>query len=194
MTVPSTGVENEFADLPPDRAVERRWVNVITGGHISGVVWGTGPPELVLLHDTGGSARSWDGLLLALDRPAIALDLPGHGRSNDGSPGPRPVLEALRSFAPGHRVLAGKGLGALVAVAAAARAPAVVHRLGLIDTVPDERYWAALAALAVPPTLIRSEPGAVSGEALDRIRREVPAIRVVTNSDLSAALTEELDS
>lgn len=136
MTVPSTKVENEFAALPPSRTVERRWVNVITGGHISGVVWGTGTPEFVLLHDAGGSARSWDQLLLALDRPAIALDLPGHGRSSGGAPGPRPVLEAIRSFAPRHRVLVGHGLGAQVAVAVAERAPAAVGRLVLVDPPP----------------------------------------------------------
>ncbi|MFF0000097.1 alpha/beta fold hydrolase [Streptomyces avermitilis] len=42
------------------------------------------PPEdtVVLLHDAGSSARAWDDVLLALDRPAVALDLPGHGRSS----------------------------------------------------------------------------------------------------------------
>jgi pimeloyl-ACP methyl ester carboxylesterase len=184
MTDPRAKVENEFADLPAPAPVARRWVNVITGGHISGVVWGTGAPEVVLLHDAGGSARSWDAVLLALDRPAVALDLPGHGRSNDGPGGDngpiragRPVAEAIRSFAPRHRVVAGHGLGALTALAAAGRLPAAVHRLVLIDALPDpsadERLWATLTVQPAPPVLILAGAGP-GDEAVARFRRQSP--------------------
>ncbi|MER7009778.1 hypothetical protein ABT297_42995, partial [Dactylosporangium sp. NPDC000555] len=86
MTVHARTVENEFADLlarsahPP--VVIRRWVNVTSGGHISAVVWGNGAPDIALLHDAGADARSFDTLLSLVDRPAAALDLPGHGRSS----------------------------------------------------------------------------------------------------------------
>ncbi|GIF09041.1 alpha/beta fold hydrolase [Actinoplanes siamensis] len=197
MTLP-TQIENEFAGLPPGRAVHRRWVNVVTGGHLSGVFWGRGAPEVVLLHDAGGSARSWDAVLSRLDLPAVAIDLPGHGRSNSGPAGDdrparaaRPVIEAIRSFAPNHRVIAGQGLGALVALAAAERAPAAVHRLVLIDTLPDasadDRHWAALAALSEPPLLILARLGVVGEDALARFRQQVPAGRI---NDIATERTE----
>jgi len=50
--------------------VRRGWVNVPAGGHVSGVFWGDGPPELVLLHDSGRSARAWDAVALAFGRSA----------------------------------------------------------------------------------------------------------------------------
>src|SRR5580700_1391252 len=65
--------------LPP---VRRGWVNVPAGGHVSGVFWGEGPAEVVFLHDIGESARAWDAVALALGRPSLAIDLPGHGRSD----------------------------------------------------------------------------------------------------------------
>jgi pimeloyl-ACP methyl ester carboxylesterase len=199
---------NEFADLAATSAnvptLSRRWVNVITGGHISGVFWGTGTPEVVLLHDgaADGNARSWDEVLLALDRPAVALDLPGHGRSND-NPGAdnspvraaRPVIEAIRSFAPRHRAVVGRGLGALVALAAAGRAPGVVGRIILVDTLPEtsggnpehERLWARLAALSPPPVLVRD---AISDAAVDRLRRESPAAQIVALGDADPGTTD----
>jgi pimeloyl-ACP methyl ester carboxylesterase len=146
--------DNEFADVagtleglglerdaPP--TVQRRWVSVITGGHVSGLSWGAGPAEIVLLHDARRSARAWDRLALALDLPVLALDLPGHGRSNwrrDGVYRPRKlapaIAEAVRSFAPRSRVVVGRGLGALTAIALTVRDPGLVRGLVLIDTLP----------------------------------------------------------
>jgi pimeloyl-ACP methyl ester carboxylesterase len=201
MTINTDRVENEFAELAstaPALTVARRWVNVVTGGHVSGVVWGRAAPELVLLHDVGSSARSWDAVLVALGRPAVAIDLPGHGRSNDnpgGDNGPvraaRPVIEAIRSFAPRHRAVVGRGLGALVALAAAGRAPAAVGRLVLVDTLPDvdapedERLWTRLAELAHPPLLVRAGHGALSDAAVARLRRQSPQATVVVLTDAS---------
>ncbi|GAA2637943.1 hypothetical protein GCM10010399_84030 [Dactylosporangium fulvum] len=160
--VPVRAVENEFADLlaraDPPPAVTRRWVNVTTGGHVSAVIWGTGAPQTVLLHDAGEDARSYDDLLSTVDIPAAAIDLPGHGRSNATSATPfpgrlaRPVLEAIRSFAPRHRVLAGRGLGALVTLHIAARAPEAIGRLLLVDAPPAAEPL--LSALKNPPQLV----------------------------------------
>ncbi|GAA0371677.1 alpha/beta hydrolase [Microbispora corallina] len=154
MTSKQAVAENEFTDLTAIAddlglsrvdapAVQRRWVNVITGGHVSGVSWGTGSAQAVLLHDARRSARAWDALALALDIPTLALDLPGHGRSNwrkDGVYTPRKlapaVAEAIKSFAPSAKVIAGTGLGALTAIALNARHPDLVHGLVLIDTLP----------------------------------------------------------
>ena len=39
-------------------------------------------PALVLLHGGGQNAHTWDTVALALDRPLVAVDLPGHGHSD----------------------------------------------------------------------------------------------------------------
>jgi len=121
----------------------RRWITTSTGANISGVGTGTGPPEVVLLHDVARSALSWEPLTRVLGLPAVALDLPGHGRSSwtrSGDYSPRrtgrPLAEAVRSFAPRHRLLVGVGVGALSALAAAGRLGETVGRLVLIDALP----------------------------------------------------------
>ncbi|MGW1024260.1 alpha/beta fold hydrolase [Streptomyces sp. NPDC002577] len=81
LTTTSTAVE-EFADLSNAPVIQRRWATVATGGRIGGVFRHTQRPTIVLLNDAGSSARAWNDVLLGLDRPAIALDLPGHGRSS----------------------------------------------------------------------------------------------------------------
>lgn len=152
----------EFADLRSDvpegvtpPTVQRRWVSTPAGGHVSGVFWHTETPAVLFLHEAGSSARAWDGVLSALGRPAVAVDLPGHGRSNwrgRGDYRPRrlagSVVEAAHSFAPAGVPVVGRGLGALVAVAAAAKKPGQLGRLVLVDTLPgsladNDRPWPA---------------------------------------------------
>ena len=123
--------------------VRRGWVNVPAGGHVSGVFWGDGPPEVVFLHDIGESARAWDGVALAVGRPSVAIDLPGHGRSDwrrDGryEPGKlaSAVSEAIRSFAPRTRLVVGRGLGGRTALALGRRQPRLLPRLVLVSTLP----------------------------------------------------------
>src|SRR5437773_2724204 len=65
---------------PP--AVERRSIELPDGRGLSGLAWGTGDPELVLLHGGAQNAHTWDTVALALGRPLVAVDLPGHGRSD----------------------------------------------------------------------------------------------------------------
>jgi pimeloyl-ACP methyl ester carboxylesterase len=181
MTVAADGfteLDDEFALVAQTAAeagavgelprVRRSWVNVPTGGHVSGIFWGDGPPEVVFLHDLGESARAWDGVALTIGRPALAIDLPGHGRSDwrrDGryQPGQLApaVTEALRSFAPRARLVAGSGLGGRTALAVRRRQPRLVPAVALVGVTsgsPDrgwpgpERFAGraeALAALAV---------------------------------------------
>ena len=117
----------EARGLPRAR---RGWVNVPTGGHVSAVFWGDGPPEVVFLHDIGESARAWDAVALAVGRPSVAIDLPGHGRSDwrrDGRYEPGKLVpavsEAIRSFAPRTRIVVGSGLGGRTALALGRRQP-----------------------------------------------------------------------
>jgi len=117
---------------------------VPTGGHVSAVVWGSGPPEVIFLHEAGRSARAWDEVALGLGRPSVAIDLPGHGRSDwrrNGRYEPRAlasaIAEAIRSFAPRASLVVGSGLGGRTALALATTPrPALLPRLALIDTLP----------------------------------------------------------
>jgi pimeloyl-ACP methyl ester carboxylesterase len=125
-------------------AVRRSWLDVGRGCHVSAVVWGNGPAEVVLLHEAGRSARQWDEVALALRRPAVAIDLPGHGRSSwraDARYEPRKlataVAGAIRLAAPQARLVAGSGLGGLTALALATTPrPALLPKLVLVDTLP----------------------------------------------------------
>jgi pimeloyl-ACP methyl ester carboxylesterase len=65
---------------PP--VVARQSVEVAPGRRVSILKWGEGPPELVLIHGGGQNAHTWDTVALALDRPLVAIDLPGHGHSD----------------------------------------------------------------------------------------------------------------
>jgi pimeloyl-ACP methyl ester carboxylesterase len=68
--------------------VRRGWVNVPAGGHVSRVFWGDAQPEIVFLHDLGESARAWDAVAVTIGRASVAIDLPGHGRSDGTTPAP----------------------------------------------------------------------------------------------------------
>ena len=67
-------------DVPP--VVRRVSVEVAPGRSLSALVWGDGEPELVLLHGGAQNAHTWDTVAMALDRPLVAVDLPGHGHSD----------------------------------------------------------------------------------------------------------------
>jgi len=124
-------------------AVERRAVALPDGRSVSALVWGTGSPEVVLLHGGAQNAHTWDTVALALDRPLVAVDLPGHGRSDwrddhDYSP-PRlaeDVEVAVRALAPEAALLVGMSLGGLTALCLTARAPDLVRRLAVVDVTP----------------------------------------------------------
>jgi len=178
--------------------VRRGWVNVPAGGHVSGVFWGDGPPEVVFLHDIGESARAWDAVALTIGRPSLAVDLPGHGRSDwrrDGryEPGKltSAVAEAIRSFAPRARLVVGSGLGGYTALALRRRQPRLLPQLALVSTLPGsgpgltqerpgpERFASPAEALAAL-TVRRPERSAQS------LRREV-AYELIQDQDGSWA-------
>jgi pimeloyl-ACP methyl ester carboxylesterase len=131
-------------DGPP--LVRRVAVEVAPGRRMSALVWSDGAPELVLLHGGAQNAHTWDTVAMALHRPLVAVDLPGHGHS-DG-PGERPegqlsargnavdVAAVVRHLAPAARAVVGMSLGGLTAIALAAEAPELVRKLVLVDVVP----------------------------------------------------------
>jgi pimeloyl-ACP methyl ester carboxylesterase len=130
-----------LAFAPP--TVERRSVEVASGQAVSALVWGTGDPELVLIHGGAQNAHTWDTVALALDRPLVAVDLPGHGHSSwrdDGDYGPVANAEAVAAvmaeLAPGARAVLGMSLGGLTATVLAARHPDLVPKAVIVDVTP----------------------------------------------------------
>lgn len=130
---------------PP--AVRRTAVDVGNGQTISALVWGTAPPDLVLLHGGAQNAHTWDTVALALRRPLVAVDLPGHGHSSprdDHAYWPHENAEAieaaLRELAPHARLVAGMSLGGLTSIALAERAPDLVRELVLVDVTPGVNH------------------------------------------------------
>jgi pimeloyl-ACP methyl ester carboxylesterase len=128
---------------PP--AVRREEVELDDGRRVSALVWGTSDPELVLVHGGAQNAHTWDTVALALDRPLVAVDLPGHGHSDAAAPADgrsRPELlapdlaEAVRRLAPDARGVVGMSLGGLTSIALTAVAPELVRSLVLVDVTP----------------------------------------------------------
>src|SRR5271157_3270895 len=118
--------------LPYDGApvVRRESVDLGDGRHLSALVWGTAPPELVLLHGGSQNAHTWDTVALALGRPLLAVDLPGHGHSDGGPEGSvsagsngRDLATVVAELAPDARGVVGMSLGGMSSIALAAHAP-----------------------------------------------------------------------
>ena len=129
-------------DAPP--VVRREFLDVAPDRRVSALVWGTAPPELVLIHGGGQNAHTWDTVALALGRPLVAIDLPGHGHSGwpqdsawlDPSTMADDVAQVIDRFAPGARAVVGMSLGGATSIALAARHPKLVRRLLLVDITP----------------------------------------------------------
>ncbi|MBU3701970.1 MAG: alpha/beta hydrolase [Acidimicrobiia bacterium] len=123
--------------------VRRERIAVDGERSLSALVWGEGPPEIVLLHGGAQNAHTWDTVALALDRPLLAIDLPGHGHSDGGISGSldvrhnaRDIEVVVRALAPDARMVVGMSLGGMTSLALADLAPDLVRRLVLVDVTP----------------------------------------------------------
>jgi pimeloyl-ACP methyl ester carboxylesterase len=140
-------------DHPP--TVRRTWVDTPSGHEISALVWGDGPPEYVLLHGGAQNAHTWDTVVLALARPVVAIDLPGHGHSawrDGGDYRPQAMADdvtaAIEQLAPGAGTLAGMSLGGLTALAALAGRRDLADRLVMVDITPGVNQEKAAPIIA----------------------------------------------
>jgi pimeloyl-ACP methyl ester carboxylesterase len=156
---------DEFAFLPDNAAeaglawsgpavVTRRAVEVTADRTVSALVWGSGAPTAVLLHGGSQNAHTWDTVALAIGRPLLAVDLPGHGHSSwradhDYTPGGMApdVARAAADLAPDARVLVGMSLGGLTSLALLQADPAAFDRLILVDITPGVNAEKAKAVI-----------------------------------------------
>ncbi|HEY1827903.1 MAG TPA: alpha/beta hydrolase [Acidimicrobiales bacterium] len=128
-------------DGPPE--VRRVDIEVASGRTVSSLVWGSGDPELVLVHGGAQNAHTWDTVALALGRPLVAIDLPGHGHSDGGPDGiislgsnGADLAAVVAELAPHARGVVGMSLGGMSSIALAAHAPDLVRALVLVDITP----------------------------------------------------------
>jgi pimeloyl-ACP methyl ester carboxylesterase len=111
----------------------------VAGGLLRAATWsGSGTPVLAI-HGITSSSRSWPLLAQELDRPVVAPDLRGRGRSNH-LPGPVGLVThaddcaaVLRAVTDEPVVVAGHSMGGFVATVLAARHPDLVRALVLVD-------------------------------------------------------------
>ncbi len=145
-------------DGPP--VVRRESVEVAPGRRLSALVWGDGHPELVFLHGGAQNAHTWDTVALALGRPLVAIDLPGHGHSDgpadssaDTSSNAADVAAAIEHLAPDALALIGMSLGGITALAVTDSRPDLVRSLVLVDITPgvDQQKASAIVAFVDGP-------------------------------------------
>jgi pimeloyl-ACP methyl ester carboxylesterase len=143
---------------PP--VVRREFVAVDDDRHLSALVWGDRPAELVLIHGGAQNAHTWDTVALALGRPLVAIDLPGHGHSDGGRNGSldvttnaEDVAVVIRALAPDARVIVGMSLGGATTLALADHAPDLVRSAVLVDVTPgvDETKSSHIGAFVNGP-------------------------------------------
>ena len=130
------------------------------GRSLSALKWGDSPPELVFLHGGAQNAHTWDSVALVLERPMLAIDLPGHGHSDGGREGLRAidglaadVAVAVEALAPDASAVIGMSLGGLTSIALVAGHPQLVRRHVLVDITPGvtgEKSWAITDFIAGP--------------------------------------------
>jgi pimeloyl-ACP methyl ester carboxylesterase len=161
--------------------VTRREIEVDSDQFVSALVWGDAEPELVFLHGGGQNAHTWDTVVLALGRPAIAIDLPGHGRSDrreDRNYGPwrnaDAVAVVMERLAPNAKGVVGMSLGGAttpqVNDPGRAITPEQLGSVALIGGPPTYESFEAVAAATIATSPKRTEAGVRRGVRHNTLR------------------------
>ncbi|MGK0276161.1 MAG: pimeloyl-ACP methyl ester carboxylesterase [Ilumatobacter sp.] len=130
-------------------------VKLDDGRLISALAWGEpAAAEVVFVHGGAQNAHTWDTVALALGRPVLAVDLPGHGHSSwrsDGAYSPSnladDVAAVVRQHAPDARLVVGMSLGGLTTMMLANRHPDLVRSLVMVDITPGVNQKKAKAII-----------------------------------------------
>ncbi len=128
--------------------IRRIFVDLSRGMRFSALLYGDASAdeaELVLIHGGAQNAHTWDLTMAASGRPALAFDLPGHGRSSWYADADyalmrmgEDVAQAIAVSGARPRALIGMSIGGLVALAAARRMEGL-EAVVLVDMSPDAR-------------------------------------------------------
>jgi pimeloyl-ACP methyl ester carboxylesterase len=156
---------------PSPDAIER---NLPWGAVLRGFRWGDAPDVAILLHDPGADVDAWAILPVEISRQleieTVAVDLPGHGLSDDPWELERlpDLLRNLPDIAPaaGHRFLIAAGDSA---IAALEQAP-TLELSGLVCLSPriPSDAWLPPRSPRVPKLLLA---GSMAGNDLYDARR-----------------------
>ena len=137
--------------VPPS---ERLTLPLPDGRRVSGVRYGSGSPQITLLHGAGLNAHTWDTTAHSVQQSVLAIDLAGHGDSSwrdDADYTPRTlaldVAAALDAWTDRPQILVGQSLGGLTGAAVAAARPDLVAALIVVDITPGIDTSAGPAAL-----------------------------------------------
>ena len=135
---------DEMGAAWPARHMPRRVEFTLPSGQsLSAIRWGDDPVEIVFLHGGGQNAHTWDSVVVAAGRPALAIDLPGHGHSdrrNDRDYSPwanaAAVAPMIESLAPDAHAVVGMSLGGASLIRLASQSPHLVRRAVIVDVSP----------------------------------------------------------
>ena len=124
------------------------------GRHVSALKWGSEPAEIVFVHGGAQNAHTWDTVALAMGRPALAIDLPGHGHSHwrdDHAYTPQNLADdaavVIADLAPDAEMVVGMSLGGLTSMEIAVRHPSLVRNLVMVDITPGVNQQKAKAVI-----------------------------------------------
>jgi lipase len=181
---------------------ETAFAAAVEGGALAGSHWhreAAGPPVLGL-HGITANHRSYAGLAEVLERPLLAVDLRGRGRSRDLPP-PYTLVQhaddaarALDAAAVDRAVVVGHSMGAFVATRLAERHPERVLGLVLVDgglPLPAPREGARAEDL-LGPAIERLRRTFESPEAYRAFWREHPALGPYWNDVIEGYVDADL--
>lgn len=113
------------------------------GRAVSALRWRDDDVQVVCVHGGAQNAHTWDTVALALGRPLLAVDLPGHGHSDwraDGAYTPQNLADDIAVVVETHArrssVVVGMSLGGLTSMELAVRHPELVRSLVMVDITP----------------------------------------------------------